>query len=104
MTAPEFESCILLATFIHYEQWTLQVAPPDCALRTSLYFAFTERYPLCFDFVKTSSSWENDADCPVLTGIPIHCSLLNQLMELHVMQKALPDKMMDSIIKELDER
>ena len=71
------------------------MAPPDCALRTSLYFAFTERYPSRFDFVKTSFPWENDTDIPVLTGISIHCCLLNRLMEVHAMQKTLPYKMIN---------
>ena len=48
--------------------------------------------------------WENDPDCPVLTGIPIHHSLVNRLMEVHTLQKTLPDKMMSLIVKELDDR
>ena len=88
----------------YHKQWSLQVTPPNCTLRSSLHFAFTERYPSRFDFVKTSLPWENDADSVVLTGIPIHCSLLNPFMEVYAMQKALPDQMMNLIIKKLDER
>ena len=64
---------VLLATFIYNERWTLESTPPTCPLRTSLYFSFTDRYPERLSFVKTSLPWENDCDCPVLTGIPIHC-------------------------------
>ena len=54
--------------------------------------------------VKTSLPLENDVDCPVLMGIPIHCSLLNRLMDGHAIQIAIPDKMMYMIVKELDKR
>ena len=39
-----------------------------------------------------------------LTGIPIHCSMLNKLIEIHAMQRTLPDRMLALFIKELDER
>ena len=94
----------MLATFIYHEQWTLEVTSPVSTIRTSLYFTYSDLYPDRIRFVKTSLPWENDCDCPVLTGIPIHCSLLNRLMEVHAMQKALPDKMMNMIDKELDDR
>ena len=31
----------------------------------------------------------------IITGIPIHCSLLYRLMEVHRIQKKLPDQMMN---------
>ena len=54
--------------------------------------------------MKISLPWENDPDCPVLTGISIYCSLFNRLLEVHTLQKMLPDKMMKLIVKELDDR
>ena len=57
-----------------------------------------------FKLCITSLLWENDPDCPVLTGIPIYCSLLNRLIEVHTLQKTLPDKMMNLIVKENDDR
>ena len=73
-------SHILLATFIYDENWTAQATLQTCPLRSSLYFSFTEIYPNRLSFVKTSLPWENDPGCRVLTGISIHCSLLNRLM------------------------
>ena len=61
-------------------------------------------YPSRFDFVKSSLPWKNHADRSLLTGIPIHCSLLYRLMEVHEKQKALSDQMMSLIVKEFDER
>ena len=78
--------------------------PPTCLLAQSLYFALCGHYTIRFSFVKTSSPWQNDPNCPVITGIVIHYSLLNRLVEVHKMQTKLPDQMMDIIIKELDER
>ena len=59
-------SYISLAIFIYHEQWTLQVTPPDCILRPSLHFAFTERY-IYFGLIllKIDLPCENDADSPV---------------------------------------
>ena len=54
--------------------------------------------------MKISLPWENDPDCPVLTGISIYCSLFNRLLEVHTLQKMLPDKMMNPIEKEFHDR
>ena len=48
--------------------------------------------------------WENKLDAPSLTGIPIHCSLLNKIMEIYEMQKALPEQMLKKFVEELDRR
>ena len=92
-------SYILLATINYHVNWTVQTTPQPCPLRSSLYISFTEKYPNLLSFVKTSLPWENDPNCSVLTGIPVHCS-----MEVHTLQKTLPDKMMNLILKELDDR
>ena len=91
-------------TFIYHENWTVQATPQTSLLRPSLYFSFTEKYPIRLSFVKTSLPWENYPDCPVLIGIPIHCSLLNRIMEVHTLLKMLPDKMMNLIVKEFDDK
>jgi len=54
--------------------------------------------------VRTSLPWENHKDAPSPIGIPIHCSILNKLMEIHTRQRRLPDSMMLLFINELDER
>ena len=95
---------MLLATFIFHEEWTVNTTPPDSPLLQSLYFQFCGHYPNRLLFVKTSLPWENDPDTPVITGIPIHCSLLNKLMEVQEMQTMLQDKVINMISEELDER
>ena len=94
---------MLLATFIFHEKWAISTIPPTCPLAQYLYFVFCCHYPNHFSFVKISLLWQNDPDSPVITRIPI-CSLLNRLMEVHIMRKNLPDQMMNMIIKELDKR
>ena len=82
-------SHVLLATFIFHEEWTISTIPPTCPLAQSLYFAFCGHYPSRFSFVKTSLPWQNDPDSPVITGIHIHCSLFDRLMEVHKIKKAI---------------
>ena len=64
-------SCIILATFINHKEWTIKVTPEGSTLRRLSYFSFIDRYS------NRLTPWQNDVDCPVLTGIPIYCSLPN---------------------------
>ena len=64
------------------------VIPAPYPLAQFLYFAFCGHCPNYFSFVKTSSPWQNEIDSPVITGIPIHFSLLNRLMEVHRMKNS----------------
>ena len=47
---------------------------------------------------------QRNSQLSFLTGIPMQCSLLNKLMEIHTMQKSLPDVMLSKFITEMDER
>ena len=94
----------LLATIIYHEEWIADNSPSDGAVMNSGNFTYSVSFQDRRRMVRTSLPWENDRDSPNLTGIPIHCSMLNKLMEIHTMQRALPDKMMGMFIKELDER
>ena len=95
---------MLLATFIFHEEWIIDEIPPTCPLAQSWYFAFYKHYPNRFSFVKTNLPWQDDPDCPVTTGIPIHCSLIDRLMNIHKMWNKLPGQIMNMIIKKLDDR
>jgi len=94
----------LLACFIHHEDFTSANTPQESPIMFSSYYSTHAVFENRSAFVKTSLPWENEMDCPVLTGIPIHCSLLNKLMEVHAMQKALADEILAKFVNELDER
>ena len=97
-------SRVLLASFIFHESWTREKHHPASPLFNTTYFSFDVVYPNRKDFVTTALPWENKHDAPVLTGIPIHCSLLNKIMEIYEMQKALPGEMLKRFVEELDQR
>ena len=97
-------SRVLLASFIYHESWTRENQHPASPLFNSTYYSFDIVYPNRKDFVSTALPWENKHDAPVLTGIPIHCSLLNKIMEIYEMQKALPEEMLKRFVQELDQR
>ena len=95
---------VLLATFIYHEEWNITNYPGTSVLLDSAYFNYSVTVRDRRSMVRTSLPWEHHEDAPSLTGIPIHCSMLNKLMEIHTMQRKLPDAMMDLFIRELDER
>ena len=96
---------VLTASFIHHEEWTVaNTQRQDSPLLHSPYFSINTAYPSRKDFVTTALPWEDKPNAPSLTGIPIHCSLLNKLVELAEVQKALPEKMLQKFIVELDQR
>ena len=95
---------VLSATFICHEEWTVaHTRNQDSPLLHSTYFSIHNAYPNRKAFTTTALPWEDKPSAPSLTGIPIHCSLLNKLMELTEMQKALPQIMLQKFIAELDE-
>ena len=97
-------SRVLLASYIYHESWTKENQHQASPLFNSTYYSFDVVYPDRKDFVATALPWENKHDAPVLTGIPIHCSLLNKIMEIYEMQKALPEEMLKRFVEELDQR
>ena len=78
-------------TFLHDEHVRVDVIYRESSLRYKSYINFFGSIflllPFIYILVKTSLPWKNDADCPVLTGISIHCSLFNRLIEVHAMHK-----------------
>ena len=91
-------SRILMATFIYHESFTVTHTPVHSLLMNSLYFQFSNTYQSRRACVTTSLPWQNHPNCPVITGIPMHCTLLNKIMEIHQMQTALPDQMVNMIV------
>ena len=92
---------VLSASFIFHEEWTVTNTKQDSPLLHSTFFSVKDAYPNRSTFATTALPWEDKPSAPTLTGIPIHCSLLNKLMELTEMQKALPEIMLQKFIQEL---
>ena len=96
---------VLTSSFIYHEEWTVaNTRDVDSPLLHSPYFSINSAYPGRKDLVETALPWEDKPNAPSLTGIPIHCSLLNKLVELTEIQKALPEQMLEKFIAELDQR
>ena len=97
-------SRVLLASLIYHEKWTEENTHAASPLFNTSYYSYHVCYTNRKDFVTTALPWENKVDAPTLTGIPIHCSLLNKIMEIYEMQKALPEHMLKKFVEELDQR
>ena len=93
-----------MATFIYHESFTVNHTPMHSLLMNSLYFQFSNTYQNRRACVRTSLPWEDHNDCPVITGIPMHCTLLNKIMEIHQKQTTLPEQIIGLLVQELDNR
>ena len=40
----------------------------------------------------------------IITEIPVHCTLLNIIIDIHDMQTSLPEKKVNLLVEELDNR
>ena len=94
----------LLATFIFHEKWTTSSTPAESPLMHSLYFAFVDPTEERESYVEWSLPWHKKKCCPILTGIPMHCVLLNKMDLMLKMQQTLPGLCVDKLIEELDIR
>ena len=94
----------MLATFIYHELFTVQKMNPASPLHQTSYFQYVKTDKDRFKYVRVSLPWENKAGCPILTDIPIHCALINQLLEIHSLQKTLPQDILKKLVSELDTR
>ena len=94
----------MIATFIYHELFTLRMLHPSSPLHYVSYFQFATTDVNRMKYVETSLPWENKKGCPALTGIPIHCALLNKLLQIHELQKKLPKKIMKKVVEELNTR
>ena len=56
------------------------------------------------EFIQTSPPWNREDRCLNFTGIPLHSTLLNKLIEIHELQITLPIDMLNKIKEELDRR
>ena len=96
---------VCLASSLYHEEFTLSsIDNNHSPFHTSNFIRIAALYPNRKKFVTTSLPWENKPGCPALTGIPIHCSILNKLMEIHQMQKDLPSSMVAKFVEALDNR
>ena len=96
---------ICLATTIYHENYVKdQIDNDESPVHTTAYFKFATAFENKYDFVTRSLPWENKPGSPPLTGIPIHCHMLNKLIEIHQMQKDLPKNVVDAIKSLLDDR
>ena len=82
---------MLLANYIFNEAFHQQkVKNERSMLRDNTYYAYRNCFPWRLFHVRTSCPWDGVAECPSYTGIPLHCSILNKLIEVHQLQKKLP--------------
>ena len=96
---------MLLASFIHHETWLKGLAQGNSLFLNNPFFSFCHLFPNRKDRVIHTCPWEaHSQERPVYTGIPLHCSILNKLMEVHQMQKDLPESIRRHLKDELDSR
>ena len=96
---------MLLASFIYHEPWLKGLAQGNSLFLNNPFFSFSHLFPNRKDHVIHTCPWEpHTQERPVYTGIPLHCSILNKLMEVYQMQKELPEKIKMYLKNELDTR
>ncbi len=96
---------MLLASFVYHETWLKGLAQGNSLFINNPYFSFCYLFPNRKDHVIHTCPWEpHSQERPVYTGIPLHCSILNKLREVHEMQKDLPDRIKRYLKDELDSR
>ena len=94
----------MLASFIYHESWTTEKYGEGSPMRNIAYWSIASTVPNRREFVQTSLPWNREEECPNFTGIPLHSTLLNKLIEIHELQITLPTDMMNKIKEELDRR
>ena len=94
----------MIATFLYHELFTVRMLHPSSPLHYVSYFQFATTDVNRATYVETSLPWQNKKGCPALTGIPIHCALLNKLLQIHDLQKKLPKEIMKKVVDELNTR
>lgn len=95
----------ILASFIFHENWTVaNTTTQTSPLLTCNYFRFAQTKINRFELVETSLPWENKPGCPNFTGIPIHCEIMNKLLEVHKLQHDLPGVILADLKTEMNTR
>ena len=91
----------LVTAFIFHEHFIVSKINPNSPLYYSAYFQIAKTDINRFSYVQTSLPQEKFG-CPPLTGIPIHCALLNTLLEIQAKQAELPQDIFNTFIKKMD--
>ena len=89
-----------MACFIFHKKCTKGNILNNSKLLDSRYYSLANSEPNRKTFVEVSLSLEIKIGCPSLTDIPIHYALLNKLIEVHTLQKALPHTITKTVIEE----
>ena len=83
-------SCMLLVNYIFNEVCHAEkVKNKRSLLLDSNYHANRKSFPGRLYQVRFSCPWDSVDECPSYTGIPLHCSILNKLIEVQKLQNQL---------------
>ena len=74
---------MLLVNFIHNKQWFKANTYENNLLFNSSYWSFVQIFPDRVNHMAATCPWDSKFETPVYTGIPLHCSILNNLIEVH---------------------
>ena len=100
-----YTATMLVANMIHCESFIFEkVKEKTSVLRDNNYFTYRNVFPGRLHHIRTACPWDNVKECPSFSGIPLHCSILNKLIEVHEMQQELPEQIHTLLKQELDER
>ena len=80
-------SRMLLANYIFNEAYHAEkVKNTRSLLLDNAYYANRNSFPGRLHHVRFSCPWDSVDECPSYTGIPLHCSILNKLIEVSKLQ------------------